>query len=257
MVHALIQPLHTFLTVLGGMGRFVAAIAHALVTPPFFNRQTLNSLYAVTFQCLVPVLAIMTAVGMIGALQGLAVIRIFGADHVLSSLLAESILREMAPTLSAIMIAAQAGTAIAGELGTMRVKEEIDALGVMAVRPLHFVVVPRLIALVVACPLISLFGSLAGMLGGFMVAVGLKGVTKGVFVANLLDFVHMNVIFGGLLKSIVFGALIGLIACYYGYNVTGGAQGVGQAANKTVVHAIVAIAISNYFITVFLLKVLG
>lgn len=257
MGQGIIQPLYNFLTVLGGMGRFMGDILVAMVKPPFFFAETRKALHAITFQCLVPVLAIMTAVGMIGSLQGLAVIRIFGADHVLSSLLAESILREMAPTLSAIMIAAQAGTAIAGEIGTMRVKEELDALGVMAVRPLKYVVVPRLIAMVVACPLISLFGSLAGMLGGFAVAVGLKGVTKGVFLANLLDFVHMNVIFGGLFKSCVFGALIGLIACYYGYNVTGGAQGVGKAANKTVVHAIVAIAICNYFITTWLLKVLG
>lgn len=257
MVHVIFQPLRNFLAVLGDMGRFLGAIAHAVISPPFFHGETIRALHTVAFQCLLPVLAIMTAVGMIGALQGLAVIRIFGADHVLSSLLAESILREMAPTLSAIMIAAQAGTAIAGEIGTMRVKEELDALGVMAVRPVHFVVVPRLIALVVACPFISLFGSVAGMLGGYIVAVGLKGVNKGVFITNLLDFVHMNVIFGGLLKSVVFGGLIGLIACYYGYNVTGGAQGVGRAANRTVVHAIVAIAISNYFITVLLLKVFG
>lgn len=257
MGQAIFQPLSNFLTVLGGMGRFMADIVLAIIKPPFYITETRRALYSITFQCLVPVLAIMTAVGMIGALQGLAVIRIFGADHVLSSLLAESILREMAPTLSAIMIAAQAGTAIAGEIGTMRVKEELDALGVMAVRPIKFVVAPRLIALIVACPLISLFGSLAGMVGGYVVAVGLKGVTKGVFLGNLLDFVHMNVIFGGLLKSVVFGGLIGIIACYYGYNVTGGAQGVGKAANKTVVHAIVAIAIFNYFITTWLLKVLG
>lgn len=257
MGQTIIQPLYNFLTVLGGMGRFLVEILAGMVRPPFYLAETRRALYSITFQCLAPVLAILTAVGMIGSLQGLAVIRIFGADHVLSSLLAESILREMAPTLSAIMIAAQAGTAVAGEIGTMRVKEELDALGVMAVRPLKFVVIPRLIALIVATPLISLFGSLAGMLGGYAVAVGLKGVTKGVFVANLLDFVHMNVVFGGLLKSVVFGALIGLIATYYGYNVSGGAQGVGKAANKTVVHAIVAIAISNYFITTWLLKVLG
>jgi phospholipid/cholesterol/gamma-HCH transport system permease protein len=254
---ALLRPFLTFLSVLGAMGGFVAEVGKALVTPPFFWDETRRALSSVVFQCLVPVLAIMTAVGMIGSLQGLAVIRIFGADHVLSSLLAESILREMAPTLSAIMMAAQAGTAIAGEIGTMRVKEELDALGVMAVRPMQFVVVPRLLALIVACPLIGLFGALAGMLGGYAVAVGLKGVTKGVFVANLLDFVHMNVIFGGMAKSVVFGLLIGVIACFYGYHVTGGAQGVGRAANKTVVHAIVAIAIANYFITTALLKVLG
>lgn len=257
MVSALFQPMRTFLAGLGAMGRFLVEIGRSMVSPPFYFTETRRAIGTVAFQCLIPVLAIMTAVGMIGALQGLAVIRIFGADHVLSSLLAESILREMAPSLSAIMIAAQAGTAIAGEIGTMRVKEEIDALGVMAVKPLQYVVIPRLIALVVACPLISLFGSLAGMVGGYAVAVGLKGVTKGVFIANLLEFVHMNVIVTGLAKSVVFGALIGLIACFYGYDVTGGAQGVGKAANKTVVHAIVAIAVSNYFITSLLIKVIG
>lgn len=257
MVHAIFHPLRNFLAILGGMARFLGGIGTALATPPFYFAETRKAMHAVAFQCLVPVIAIMTAVGMIGALQGLAVIRIFGADHVLSSLLAESILREMAPTLSAIMIAAQAGTALAGEIGTMRVKEELDALHIMAVEPLRFVVVPRLVALVFATPLISLFGSIAGMIGGYAVAVGLKGVTKGVFMGNLLDFVHMNVIFGGMFKSLIFGALIGLIACFYGYNVSGGAQGVGRAANKTVVHAIVAIAICNYFITTLLLRVLG
>lgn len=257
MVHALFQPLRGFLAVLGGMARFLGAIVGALLTPPFYLGETRRAIHAVAFQCLLPVIAIMTAVGMIGALQGLSVIRIFGADHVLSSLLAESILREMAPTLGAVMIAAQAGTALAGEIGTMRVKEELDALHIMAVQPLRFVVVPRLLALIIATPLVSLFGSMAGMVGGYAVAVGLKGVTKGVFIGNLLDFVSMNVIFSGMLKSVVFGAIIGLIACYYGYHVTGGAQGVGQAANKTVVHAIVAIAICNYFITTLLLKVLG
>lgn len=257
MPQALLRPIHRTLILLGGIGRFCFAIFQAMVTRPIYLRQMLAAMHAVAFQCLVPVLAIMTAVGMIGALQGLAVIRIFGADHVLSSLLAESILREMAPTLCSVMIAAQAGTAIAGEIGTMRVKEEIDALSVMAVQPMKFVVVPRLIALMIACPLISLFGSLAGMIGGYGVAVGLKGVTKGVFMGNLLDFVHMNVIFGGLLKSMVFGFLIGIIACYYGYHVTGGAQGVGRAANKTVVHAIVAIAVCNYFLTTLLIKVFG
>jgi len=233
------------LSVLGQFTRFAGELLLLAFRPPYYLAQTREAFQAVSFQCLLPVLSIMTAVG------------IFGAEHVLSSLLAESILRELAPTLSCIMIAAQAGTAIAGEIGTMRVKEEIDALAVMAVPPLKFIVVPRLFALVLACPIVTLFGSAAAMVGGYLVAVLLKGVTRGVFVANLLEFVRMSILMGGVVKSIVFGLLIGLIACFYGYHVTGGAQGVGQAANRTVVNAIVAIAIFNYFITSIWVKVFG
>ncbi len=256
LVDALTRPLVNFLTVLGRMGAFAVEIGVAIFTPPLFWQETVRAMRNVALQTLVPVIAIMTAVGMIGAMQGLAVIRIFGADHVLSSLLAESILREMSPTLASIMIAAQAGTAIAGEIGTMRVKEEVDALGVMAVNPVKYIVAPRMIALATMCPILNVLASAFGMLGGFVVAVYLKGMTFGTFVANLLAYVDMGVIYTGLLKSVVFGVLIGLIACYYGYNVTGGAQGVGKASNNTVVHGIVAVAVANYFLTSFLIKAL-
>jgi phospholipid/cholesterol/gamma-HCH transport system permease protein len=257
LVNAVTRPLVNFLTVLGRMGSFTAEIAVAIVTPPIFWRETVRAMRGVALQTLIPVITLMLAVGMIGAMQGLAVIRIFGADHVLSALLAESILREMSPTLAAIMIAAQAGTAIAGEIGTMRVKEEVDALGVMAVSPVKYVVAPRMIALAAICPLLNVLASAAGMFGGFVVAVYLKGMTFGVFVSNLLAYVDMGVIYVGLLKSAVFGVLIGLIACFYGYNVTGGAQGVGKASNNTVVHGIVAVAVANYFLTSFLLRVMN
>lgn len=256
LVSTLTRPLANFLTVLGRMGRFTLQIIASIFSPPIYWKETVRAMRGVALQTLIPVVAIMTAVGMIGAMQGLAVIRIFGADHVLSALLAESILREMSPTLAAIMIAAQAGTAIAGEIGTMRVKEEVDALGVMAVNPIKYVVAPRMIALATMCPLLNVLASAAGMFGGFVVAVYLKGMTFGVFVSNLLAYVDMGVIYVGLLKSVVFGLLIGLIACYYGYTVTGGAQGVGKASNNTVVHGIVAVAIANYFLTSFLLQVM-
>lgn len=257
MVTTLKRPLLNFLTVLGQMGLFMGQIVAAVFTPPIYWKETVRAMRAVALQTLVPVIAIMTAVGMIGALQGLAVIRIFGADHVLSSLLAESILREMSPTLASIMIAAQAGTAIAGEIGTMRVKEEVDALGVMAVNPVKYIVAPRMIALATMCPILNILASAFGMLGGFVVAVYLKGMTFGTFVQNLMAYVDMGVIYTGIIKSTIFGLLIGLIACFYGYHVTGGAQGVGKAANNTVVHGIVAVAIANYFLTSFLIKVMN
>lgn len=242
---------------LGAMTGFMSRALGAMRRRPFPVRETIDAMAAVGLQTLLPVLAVMTAVGMIGALQGLAILRDFGADGLLSGLLAQSILRELSPSLTAIMVAAQAGTAIAGELGTMRVKEEIDALGVMAVDPLQLLVVPRLIALTVMCPLLNLLASLAAMGGGYLVAVVLQGMNSGVFVGNLLAYVNMAVIVTGLVKAAAFGLLTGTIACYYGYNVTGGAQGVGRAANNTVVHGIVAIAAVNYFLTSFLVKVLG
>src|SRR5262245_23681858 len=115
--------------------------------PPFFVMETIRSMYTIGFQCLLPVLAIVVPTGMVTTLQGLHVFDMFGAQRLLSSLLAEAIFRELSPTLVSIMVASQAGSAVSGEIGTMRVKEEIDALEVMAVDPFQYVIVPRLIAL--------------------------------------------------------------------------------------------------------------
>jgi phospholipid/cholesterol/gamma-HCH transport system permease protein len=162
----------------------------------------------------------------------------------------------MAPSLAGIMVAAQAGSAIAGELGTMRVKEEIDALGVMSINPIQFLVIPRMIALALICPLICVIAIFSGMVGGYMVAVPIKGQNGGVFLANLLAFIHLNDIWFGLIKSSVFGLAVGLIACYYGYNVKGGAVGVGKAANATVVQSVMAVAVLNWLLTTILMRIL-
>lgn len=241
----------------GKVGYFCGEILHALFTPPFFWYETIENARKVAYQCFLPVVAILIPTGMISALMGLEIMQLFGTERMLSSLLAQSIVKEMAPSLAGIMIAAQAGSAIAGEVGTMRVKEEIDALGVMSVNPIKFLVVPRLIALTLICPLISVIATVSGMLGGYTVAVLVKGQNAGVFMANLLNFVQLNDIWFGLIKSGFFGLAVGIIACYYGYHVKGGAVGVGKAANNTVVHSVVAVAVLNYFLTNILLKVLG
>ena len=242
---------------IGRLGHFVGDIGHGLLRRPFYWAEIVLNGRRVAFQCIVPVVAILFPTGMISALMGLKIMALFGTERMLSSLLAQGIVKEMAPSLAGIMIAAQAGSAIAGEIGTMRVKEEVDALGVMAVNPVKFLVIPRLIALAFVCPLISVIATVSGMAGGFVVAVLIKAQNAGVFMANLLAFVTLADIWTGLLKSAVFGLAVGLIACYYGYHVTGGAVGVGKAANNTVVHSIVAVAILNYLLTTVLLRVLG
>jgi phospholipid/cholesterol/gamma-HCH transport system permease protein len=242
---------------IGKVGYFAGDILHGLLKPPFHWPETIENARKVAYQCLLPVVAILFPTGMISALMGLKIMALFGTERMLSSLLAQGIVKEMAPSLAGIMIAAQAGSAIAGEIGTMRVKEEIDALGVMSINPIKFLVIPRMIALALICPLICVIATASGMLGGYSVAVLVKGQNMGVFLANLLNFVDLNDIFTGLIKSSVFGMAVGLIACYYGYNVRGGAVGVGKAANNTVVYSIVAVAVLNYFLTTVLLKILG
>ncbi|MEB3196078.1 MAG: ABC transporter permease [Candidatus Sericytochromatia bacterium] len=253
MQAALRNSLHT----LGQLGSFTAEILHGFLQPPVYRSEIVLNSRKVAFQCILPVVAILFPTGMISALMGLKIMALFGTERMLSSLLAQGIVKEMAPSLAGIMIASQAGSAIAGEIGTMRVKEEIDALGVMAINPIKYLVIPRLIALAFVCPLIAVIATASGMLGGFTVAVLLKGQNMGVFIANLLAFVTLADIYAGLLKAAVFGVAVGLIACFYGYHVSGGAVGVGKAANNTVVHSIVAVAVLNYLLTTFLMRVLG
>jgi phospholipid/cholesterol/gamma-HCH transport system permease protein len=244
------------LETVGKVGSFTGEILHGLTRRPFHYSETVLNARKVAYQCFLPVVMILFPTGMISALMGLKIMTLFGTERMLSSLLAQGIIKEMAPSLAGIMVAAQAGSAIAGELGTMRVKEEIDALGVMSINPIQFLVIPRMIALALICPLICVIAIFSGMVGGYMVAVPIKGQNGGVFLANLLAFIHLNDIWFGLIKSSVFGLAVGLIACYYGYNVKGGAVGVGKAANATVVQSVLAVAILNWLLTTILMRIL-
>lgn len=246
-----------FLHDLGKAGFFCIQVLIALCKPPFFWQETLRAMYTIGFQCLLPVLAIVVPTGMVTTLQGLHVFELFGAQRLLSSLLAEAVFRELSPTLVSIMVAAQAGSSVSGEIGTMRVKEEIDALEVMAVDPFQYVIVPRLIALAVMVPLINAIACFGGILGGYVVAIGLKGLNSGVFLANLFSFTKLSHIWGGMLKACVFGLIVGIMSCYKGFHVTGGALGVGRAANTTVVDSIVLIVCVNYFLTSALVTLWG
>ncbi|MBT9544652.1 MAG: ABC transporter permease [Candidatus Sericytochromatia bacterium] len=247
----------TFFESTGKMGLFCGQVFSSLFRPPLFWRETLRSMYTIGFQCLLPVLAIVVPTGMVTTLQGLHVFELFGAQRLLSSLLAEAVFRELSPTLVSIMVAAQAGSSVSGEIGTMRVKEEIDAMEVMAVDPFQYVIIPRLIALAVMVPLINAIACFGGILGGYAVAIGLKGLNSGVFLANLFSFAKLSHIWGGMFKACVFGLIVGIISCYKGFHVTGGALGVGLAANTTVVHSILLIVCVNYFLTSALVTLLG
>lgn len=239
----------------GRLAKFVGNAFKWGIKPPFFFRETIRSARNIAYECLLPVIAVVGPTGMVLTLQGLIVFKIFGAERLLSSLLAESMFSELSPMLASIMVAAQAGSAVAGELGTMRVKEEIDAIEVMSINPFQYVIIPRLLALAFICPILNIIACICGITGGFLVAVLLKGLNYGVFMDNLFSFLKLHHIWGGMLKASIFGLIVGIMSCYRGYNVTGGALGVGKAANNTVVHSILIIVIVNYFITSALINI--
>ncbi len=247
----------SFIAEVGKFSNFVSNSVFWALKPPFFYKETVKSMRSIGWQCLIPVIAVVGPTGMVVALQGLTIFDLFGAHRLLSSLLAETMFRELSPMLASIMVAAQAGSAVAGEIGTMRVKEEIDAMEVMSVNPFQFIIVPRLLALAIICPLLNIIACSFGIAGGYLVAVILKGLNHGVFMDNLFSFLKISHIWGGMLKASVFGIVVGVMSCYKGYNVSGGALGVGKAANNTVVQSILLIVIVNYFITSALINLWG
>lgn len=237
------------LRALGRFGTFVAEVALRVVSPPWAPGEVARFTWQLAARCALPVIAVVFPAGMVLALQGLVVFELFGAQRLLSSLVSVAVFRELSPVLASVLVAAQGGSSFAAELGAMRIKEEIDATAVMGVDPLRVHVVPRVLAASIACPMLNLLGSLSGVLGGFVVAVYLKGESAGIFWANLWELTEPVDIFGSLFKTTVFGVMIGLVSTYQGFYASGGAAGVGRAVNDTVVIACTSFIVVNYFLT--------
>jgi phospholipid/cholesterol/gamma-HCH transport system permease protein len=248
--------MHT-LARLGHFGWFVSAVAWRVLTPWWEVLEIGRQIRDVIARCALPVIAVVFPFGMVMALQGLGIFELFGATRLLSSLVSVAVFREISPVLASTLVAAQGGSSFAAELGAMRIRDELDATEIMAVDSLRAHVVPRVLAAVVAAPILNLVGSVAGILGGYLTAVGFEGLEGAVYWANLLELTRWSDVFGGIVKTVVFGATIGLIACYHGFYAEGGAAGVGRAVNDTVVRACTAFIVMNYFLTTALFGAIG
>ena len=190
-----------------------------------------------------------TFTGMVLALQSHHGFRRFGAEGLVGATVALSMTRELGPVLTSLMVTARAGSAIAAELGTMRVTEQIDSLVVMAVDPIRYLVVPRILAALAMVPLLTSISDFVGILGGYFVGVKLLGINSGVYVSNTIKYVNLEDIYNGLLKSACFGLILSAIGCYKGFNASGGAEGVGRATTEAVVLSSVLILVNDYFLT--------
>ncbi|MFQ6131511.1 MAG: MlaE family ABC transporter permease [Armatimonadota bacterium] len=177
----------------------------------------------------------------------------YGGMQYVGWVLAEAVFRELGPVLAAIVVAARAGSAMTAELGTMTVTEQVDALRTLAVDPVHYLVVPRLVAAALMLPIVTLFADLAGIGGGYLVilleARGAGGMDPSMYLSSISANVNLWIPSAGLLKTLFFGMTIAIMACHYGLRCEKGAEGVGQAVMRCVVVCIVCIYISNYFLT--------
>jgi len=157
-----------------------------------------------------------------------------------------SVIIELGPVLTALIVGGRVGAAIAAELGTMRVTEQIDALEAMAVNPVRYLVVPRVVAAVVMLPILVMIADAVGIFGGYVVSVTSVGVSTHTYVQALQDFFYVKDLMSGIIKAVFFGAIIGWMGCYHGFRTEGGAEGVGIATTRAVVSSCVLVLISDY-----------
>ncbi len=174
----------------------------------------------------------------------------FGAQQYVGGVVSLAMARELAPILTAIVVAGRVGSSIAAELGTMKVTEQIDALETMATNPVDYLVVPRFWACTVMLGILTIFTNVVGMCGGSVVAVNQIGLTVVTFKNSILSNLKIEDLLGGLFKAVVFGAIIGVVGCYRGFTTEGGAEGVGKSTTGAVVLSIMLILAANYFLTV-------
>jgi phospholipid/cholesterol/gamma-HCH transport system permease protein len=250
-----VKKLFEALETMGAVAAFALEVVRAALSRPFFGAELIRLMWLLVKRCLIPVGLAVAPVGAVISLQGLEIFRMFGLDRMLSSLLGTAIFREYSPALASVMVAAQAGSSIAARIGTMRVRGQIDALAVMSVDPMRYVVVPGVIACAVVTPLLNVLTNFLGLFSGWVFAVPLGGVDHGAFIEHLTAQVTPADLWVGLGKCCLFGTSVGLIAGFLGMRVSGGAEAVGKAANDTVVATIVMILLVDYIVSYALLGV--
>lgn len=238
-----------FIAQVGRLSIFVANALAACIRPPIFWSIIGAQIMRIGYFSL-PVVGL-TAVFTGGALA----LQIFiggdryGAEEIVPQIVVLGITRELGPVIASLMVAGRVSAAIAAEIGTMRVTEQIDALRTLSTNPYNYLVAPRLIAAVLTMPLLVLVADVLGVLGGYLVATLDLGFNPAVYLKNTWEFVRQIDVISGLVKAAVFGFIIAILGCYQGFHSRGGAQGVGKATTDAVVTASILILASNFVIT--------
>lgn len=234
---------------IGALFRLLSESMVWAVRPPFRGRLFVESMEFIGIGSLFIVSLTALFVGGVLALQLVDGFRDFGAENQTGAVIGLALAREVGPVFAALMVTSRAGSAMTTELGSMRVTNQIDALVSMAVNPVQYLVVPRIVAGLVMVPVLTMLFDIVGVFGAFCVAVFLLGLDPGVFMDRLQWLVDWDDVSQGLIKAMVFGVVVSLIACRQGFYAKGGAAGVGRATNRSVVHSAIAILMLDYLVT--------
>jgi phospholipid/cholesterol/gamma-HCH transport system permease protein len=233
----------------GRMILFTLEVVAWAVRPPFRLELVLAQMAFIGVGSAFIVGATGLSAGMVFALQMNYALKQFAAEGYVGGSVAFSLARELAPVFTALMVTGRAGSAIATELGTMRVTEQIDAMESMAVNPIQYLVVPRIIASIVMFPVLTMIFNAIGYGGGFVMGVYVARIPVGPFIEHTREFMDPADIFHGLFKALVFGAIVAVITTYRGYAAWGGAKGVGEGTTRAVVMSSIAVLVADYVIT--------
>ena len=232
---------------LGRFGTFFGVALALLASPPFKVRAFLDRIHYIGYNSLLIILLTGAFTGMVLGLQIFLTLSRFGSEAYLGPAVALSLIRELGPVLSALMVTGRAGSALTAEIGIMRITEQIDALTVMALNPMRYLVVPSIVAGLVTFPLMTALFDVVGIFGGYLVGVHLLGLSQGTYFGEMKTFVDMRDIMTGFWKSVSFGVIVTWVATYKGFHVGHGAEGVARATTQSVVLASVLILVWDYF----------
>ena len=249
LLFQLFEPLVGFLDTIGSLLTLTWQTLFWLVRPPYRFSQVLAAMEFIGVQSIFIVALTGTFSGMVVTLQTVYALRAFSAEGRVGGIVAVSLLRELAPVFTAIMVTARAGSAMSAELGNMRVTEQIDAITTMGVSAVQYLLSPRLLASMIMLPLLCALYASVGMAGSYPVAVLWLGGDQGIGMQSIRDLAVPKDLTMGLIKSIAFGFILTSISCRHGFFAKGGARGVGIATTRAVVDSCVTILVANYIIT--------
>jgi phospholipid/cholesterol/gamma-HCH transport system permease protein len=241
-----------FIAAIGRLALFAGVALGHVLRPPFYPKNLLHQMLSIGYFSLPVVGLTALFTGMVLALQSYTGFARFAAESAVASVVALSITRELGPVIAGLMVAGRVGAAIAAELGTMRVTDQIDALTTLSTNPYKYLVVPRLLAGILTMPLLVVVSDVIGVFGGYLVAAYKLRFNASGYLQQTMDAIRTEDVVSGLIKAAVFGFIVTLMGCYHGYHSRGGAQGVGAATTQAVVSGSILILLLDYLLTAVL-----
>jgi phospholipid/cholesterol/gamma-HCH transport system permease protein len=240
------------LSEMGSVLMFLGATLRWTFSSPFYVKNVLKQMETIGVNSVPVVMTTAISTGMVLALQSYTGFKRFGAESLIGAVVSLSMTRELGPVLTGLMVAGRAGASMAAELGTMKVTEQIDALTTLATNPMKYLVVPRFVASTIMMFFLTILGMMIGVTGGYFVGVKVLGTNPVTYYNQSINNTEVTDIWYGLIKALVFGAVVGLIGCYKGFHTEGGAEGVGKATTGAVVISCMLILILDYFLSALL-----